>query len=48
VHLTRAGDGPWRVPEDNNPFGAFIRTPEVGKMLPEIIQAAASGSIAET
>ncbi|WP_425230792.1 glyoxalase [Sphingomonas sp.] len=28
VHLTQAGDGPWRVP-DHNPFGIFIRTPEV-------------------
>ena len=29
VHLTQAGLGPWRVPE-NNPFGVFIRTPDVG------------------
>ena len=29
VHLTQAGDGPWRVPEANNPFGVFIRTPDV-------------------
>ena len=29
VHLTQAGEGPWRVPEDNNPFGVFIRTPDV-------------------
>jgi len=29
VHLTQAGDGPWRVPEENNPFGVFIRTPDV-------------------
>ncbi|TQF36637.1 glyoxalase [Bradyrhizobium sp. UNPF46] len=28
VHLTQAGDSPWRVPE-HNPFGIFIRTPEV-------------------
>ena len=28
VHLTQAGDGVWRVPE-HNPFGVFIRTPEV-------------------
>jgi hypothetical protein len=28
VHLAQAGDGPWRVPE-NNPFGIFIRTPDV-------------------
>ncbi len=25
---TQAGDGPWRVPE-HNPFGVFIRTPDV-------------------
>lgn len=30
VHLTQAGTGPWRVPEEHNPFGVFIRTPEVG------------------
>ena len=30
VHLTQAGDDPWRVPEEHNPFGVFIRTPEVG------------------
>jgi hypothetical protein len=29
VHLTQAGTGPWRVPSENNPFGVFIRTPEV-------------------
>jgi hypothetical protein len=29
VHLTQAGDGQWRVPEANNPFGVFIRTPHV-------------------
>ena len=29
VHLTQAGEGPWRVPEANNPFGVFIRTPSV-------------------
>lgn len=29
VHLTQAGAGPWRVPEEHNPFGVFIRTPEV-------------------
>ena len=28
VHLTQAGSDPWRVPE-HNPFGVFIRTPEV-------------------
>ena len=29
VHLTQAGPGEWRVPEKHNPFGIFIRTPEV-------------------
>ncbi|MEO0365514.1 MAG: glyoxalase [Pseudomonadota bacterium] len=29
VHLTQAGDGPWRVPENNNPFGVFLRSPHV-------------------
>jgi hypothetical protein len=29
VHVTQAGDGPWRVPEAHNPFGVFIRTPQV-------------------
>lgn len=29
VHLTQAGSGPWSVPEEHNPFGVFIRTPEV-------------------
>src|SRR6516225_5328964 len=29
VHLTQAGTGPWRVPENNNPFGIFVRTPDV-------------------
>ena len=28
VHLTQAGSGLWRVPE-NNPFGVFIRSPDV-------------------
>ena len=28
VHLIQAGTGAWRVPE-HNPFGVFIRTPEV-------------------
>ena len=28
VHLSQAGSGPWRVPE-NNPFGVFLRTPDV-------------------
>jgi hypothetical protein len=29
VHLTEAGKGPWRAPEETNPFGVSIRTPEV-------------------
>ena len=29
VHLIQAGSGEWRVPEENNPFGVFIRTPDV-------------------
>ncbi len=29
VHLTQAGSGAWRVPSENNPFGVFIRTPDV-------------------
>jgi len=29
VHLIQAGSGPWSVPENNNPFGVFIRTPHV-------------------
>ena len=29
VHLTQAGAGPWRVSEENNPFGIFIRSPDV-------------------
>ena len=29
VHVTQAGEGPWRVPVDHNPFGVFIRTPHV-------------------
>ncbi|MEM1196812.1 MAG: glyoxalase [Pseudomonadota bacterium] len=32
VHLTQAGDGPWRVPEEHNPFGVFIRTPHVAQI----------------
>jgi hypothetical protein len=28
VHLTQAGSGEWRVPQ-NNPFGVFLRTPHV-------------------
>jgi len=29
VHLTQAGEGPWSVPAEHNPFAVFIRTPEV-------------------
>lgn len=29
VHLTQAGDGPWRVPAEHNPFGVYLRTPDV-------------------
>jgi hypothetical protein len=29
VHLTQAGDGVWAVPKEHNPFGVFIRTPDV-------------------
>jgi hypothetical protein len=29
VHLTQANDEPWRVSAANNPFGVYIRTPDV-------------------
>lgn len=29
VHLTQAGAGPWSVPEKHNPFGVYLRTPNV-------------------
>jgi len=32
VHLIQAGTGAWRVPAENNPFGVFIRTPEVAEI----------------
>lgn len=32
VHLTAAGTGPWSVPAAHNPFGVFIRTPEVAAL----------------
>ena len=32
VHLTQAGDGPWRIPAGHNPFGIFIRTPRVAEI----------------
>jgi hypothetical protein len=34
VHLTQAGEGPWAVPEEHNPFGVFIRTPDVDNRRP--------------
>ena len=32
VHLTQAGKGHWAVNPECNPFGVFIRTPEVEKI----------------
>ena len=32
VHLTQAGNDPWSVPAAHNPFGVFIRTPDVEAM----------------
>ena len=32
VHLTQASPGPWAVPTEHNPFGVFIRTPDVDKI----------------
>lgn len=32
VHLTQAGTGRWSVPEKHNPFGVFIRTPDVAEI----------------
>ena len=29
VHLIQAGGGVWRVPADHNPFGVYLRTPDV-------------------
>src|SRR5690348_14156605 len=29
VHLIQVGEGPWRVAQDHNPFGVFLRTPDV-------------------
>ncbi|HEX3918204.1 MAG TPA: glyoxalase [Caulobacteraceae bacterium] len=29
VHVIQAGEGEWRVPEKHNPFGVFIRSPDV-------------------
>ncbi len=36
VHLTQAGDGPWRVDAKHNPFGVFIRTPHVNAIAPRV------------
>jgi len=33
VHLMQAGDGPWSVPAEHNPFGIFIRTAGVSRSL---------------
>jgi hypothetical protein len=32
VHLIQAGPGAWQVPAEHNPFGVFIRTPEVASI----------------
>lgn len=32
IHLNQAGDGEWAVPEHHNPFGVFIRTPDVAEI----------------
>ncbi|MDX2199829.1 MAG: glyoxalase [Phycisphaerae bacterium] len=32
VYLTQAGSGPWRVPAEHNPFGVYIRTPQVDEI----------------
>ncbi|PNB49230.1 glyoxalase, partial [Pseudomonas sp. FW305-130] len=32
VHLTQAGPGPWQVPAEHNPFGVFVRTPDVDEI----------------
>ena len=29
VHLIQAGTGPWSVSEEHNPFGVYLRTPDV-------------------
>jgi hypothetical protein len=36
VHLIQAGDGPWGVPEKHNPFGVFIRTPDVAAIAAKV------------
>ncbi|MEM8726709.1 MAG: glyoxalase [Pseudomonadota bacterium] len=32
VHLTQAGEEPWRIRPEANPFGVFIRTPYVDQI----------------
>ena len=32
LHLIQAGAGPWQVPAEHNPFGVFIRTPDVDEI----------------
>lgn len=32
IHLTQAGPGPWQVPIEHNPFGVFVRTPNVAEI----------------
>ncbi len=36
VHLTQAGEGPWRVSAEHNPFGVFIRTPDVDTIASQV------------
>jgi hypothetical protein len=52
VHLTQAGTGPWRVPEEHNSFGVFIRTPDVDAIAARvddlIIRPVASCATAES
>jgi len=34
VHLTQAGEGSWKVPEQNNPFGVSSERPTLMRLLP--------------
>ena len=36
VHLTQAGDGPWRVPDEHNPFGGSSELPTSTSLPPEL------------
>ena len=47
VHLTQAGEGPWRVPAENNPFGVFIRTPDVDAIAARVDYGMTGRSIEE-